>query len=79
MIDTQAIFLSLQLAACTLLIILPFGIWLAHHLVSAGKWKPWLEALLALPLVLPPQSWVITYWLALAVKLYLVSLWFFPF
>ena len=54
MIDTQAIFLSLQLAACTLLIILPFGIWLAHHLVSAGKWKPWLEALLALPLVLPP-------------------------
>ncbi|MCE7528916.1 molybdate ABC transporter permease subunit [Polynucleobacter sp. IMCC 29146] len=52
--DTQAIFLSLQLAFCTLLIILPLGIWLAHHLVTAGRWKPWLEALLALPLVLPP-------------------------
>ena len=33
---------------------LPLGIWLAHRLVRMGSAKPWLEALLALPLVLPP-------------------------
>jgi len=33
---------------------LPLGIWLAHRLVRMGSAKPWLEAFLALPLVLPP-------------------------
>lgn len=54
MLDNQAIFLSLKLAACTLVLILPFGIWLAHRLVNMGRAKPWIEAGLALPLVLPP-------------------------
>ena len=38
----------------TLALILPFGIWVAHKLQKAGKSKSWLEAGLALPLVLPP-------------------------
>jgi molybdate transport system permease protein len=53
-LDTEAIFLSFKLALYTLAIMLPLGIWLAHHLVRMGSAKPWLEALLALPLVLPP-------------------------
>jgi len=53
-LDTEAIFLSLKLALYTLAIMLPVGIWLAHRLVRMGPAKPWLEALLALPLVLPP-------------------------
>ena len=54
MLDTEAIFLSFKLALYTLAIMLPLGIWLAHRLVRMGSAKPWLEALLALPLVLPP-------------------------
>lgn len=54
MLDTDAIFLSFKLALVTLTIMLPLGIWLAHRLVRMGAAKPWLEALLALPLVLPP-------------------------
>lgn len=54
MLDTEAIFLSFKLALYTLAIMLPLGIWLAHRLVQMGPAKPWLEALLALPLVLPP-------------------------
>ena len=54
MLDTEAIFLSFKLALYTLAIMLPLGIWLAHRLVRMGSLKPWLEALLALPLVLPP-------------------------
>jgi molybdate transport system permease protein len=53
-LDTEAIFLSFKLALYTLAIMLPLGIWLAHRLVRMGSAKPWLEALLALPLVLPP-------------------------
>jgi len=53
--DWTALRLSLALAAWTLVILLPLGI-------AAGRWlattrsraKPWLEALSALPLVLPP-------------------------
>jgi molybdate transport system permease protein len=52
--DTAAIFLSLKLAFWTMAIILPFGIWLAHKLVSLNRSRPWIEAALALPLVLPP-------------------------
>ena len=54
MLDTQAIFLSLQLAFWTLLVLIPIGIWIGHHLAQAGPWKSWAEAALALPLVLPP-------------------------
>jgi len=53
-LDTEAIFLSLKLALYTLAIMLPLGMWLAHRLVRMGSTKPWREALLALPLVLPP-------------------------
>ena len=52
--DMDAILLSLKLAFWTLVLILPFGIWVAHSLQSLGKTKSWLEAALALPLVLPP-------------------------
>ncbi len=53
-IDLQAILLSLKLALWTLVLLLPFGIWVGHSLVRAGSSKGWIEALLALPLVLPP-------------------------
>jgi len=52
--DMEAILLSLKLALWTLALIIPFGIWVAHCLLSLNKSKPWLEAGLALPLVLPP-------------------------
>jgi molybdate transport system permease protein len=52
--DMDAILLSLKLALWTLALILPFGIWVAHTLQKAGKAKSWIEAGLALPLVLPP-------------------------
>jgi molybdate transport system permease protein len=35
-------------------LILPFGIWVAHKLISLNRSRPWIEAALALPLVLPP-------------------------
>lgn len=52
--DTDAILLSLKLALWTLVLIIPFGVWVAHVLLSLNRSKPWLEAALALPLVLPP-------------------------
>lgn len=52
--DTDAIFLSLKLAFWTVALMLPFGIWVAYKLIRLDKSKPWVEALLALPLVLPP-------------------------
>lgn len=52
--DLEAILLSLKLALWTLAIIIPFGVWVAHRLVSLNRGKPWIEAALALPLVLPP-------------------------
>jgi len=52
--DTDAILLSLKLALWTLVLILPFGIWVAHSLIKLRKSRPWIEAALALPLVLPP-------------------------
>jgi len=33
---------------------LPFGIWAAHELMNLNRSRPWVEAALALPLVLPP-------------------------
>jgi molybdate transport system permease protein len=52
--DLQALYLSLKLALLTLAIIIPFGIWVAHSLRGMGKSRSWIEAALALPLVLPP-------------------------
>ena len=52
--DTDAILLSLKLALWTIAIIIPFGIWVAYSLLSLYRSKPWIEAGLALPLVLPP-------------------------
>jgi molybdate transport system permease protein len=53
--DEQAIFLTFRLAAITTLILLgisvPLGYWLAY---SKARWKPLVEAAVALPLVLPP-------------------------
>ena len=54
MFDLEALFLSLKLAIWTLVLILPFGVWVAHSLQSMGKGRSWIEAALALPLVLPP-------------------------
>lgn len=52
--DIDAILLSLKLAFWTIALILPFGIWAAHQLIKLNKSRPWVEAALALPLVLPP-------------------------
>jgi len=64
-LDWPALNLSLQLALATLGVLLPLGIW-------AGRWLAWrrfrgkalVEALLALPLVLPPT--VLGYYLLVA-------------
>lgn len=53
--DWQALTLSLKLAAVTLLVLLPAGIWLGRWLAYTGfAGKAWIEALVILPLVLPP-------------------------
>jgi molybdate transport system permease protein len=63
--DWPALRLSLALAAWTLVLLLPAGIaagrWLA---LTGSRAKPWLEALTALPLVLPPT--VVGYYLLVA-------------
>ena len=55
MIDWSPIILTLKLAGLTTLILfvisIPLAYWLAH---SKSKLKPFIEALIALPLVLPP-------------------------
>jgi len=65
MIDWQALVLSLELAAVTLLVLLPLGLllgrWLAY---SRVRGKAWIEALVVLPLVLPPT--VLGYYLLVA-------------
>ena len=53
--DWIALRLSLALAAWTLAILLPLGIVAGRWLASTrSRSRPWLEALTALPLVLPP-------------------------
>ena len=65
MMDWTAFSLSLKLAACTLAVLLPLGLWLGRGLASwRFRGKPVLEALLALPLVLPPT--VLGYYLLVA-------------
>jgi molybdate transport system permease protein len=54
-VDWQAFSLSLELAALTVAVLLPLGIWLGRILAwRRFRAKAWLEAGLALPLVLPP-------------------------
>ena len=63
--DWQALTLSLELAAVTLLVLLPAGLWLARWLAYTDfAGKGWVEALVVLPLVLPPT--VLGYYLLVA-------------
>ncbi len=63
--DWSALSLSLKLATWTVLILLPLGIWVGHALAANRfRGKAWVEALLALPLVLPPT--VLGYYLLVA-------------
>ena len=53
--DWQALILSLQLAAVTVVLLLPLGLWLGRSLAYAKfAGKALVEALVVLPLVLPP-------------------------
>lgn len=53
--DWQAAKVSLSLAALTAVLLLPPSLWLARWLaVTHSRTKPWVEALLMLPLLLPP-------------------------
>ena len=53
--DWTALILSLKLAAATVAVLLPLGILVARSLAwSAFRGKGWIEAAVALPLVLPP-------------------------
>lgn len=63
--DWTAFQLSLSLALSTLLVLLPLGVWLARWLARRkGAIKPWIEAAVTLPLVLPPT--VLGFYLLLA-------------
>ncbi|MGE5523368.1 MAG: molybdate ABC transporter permease subunit [Rhodospirillaceae bacterium] len=63
--DWEALSLSLRLAGWTVVILLPLGIWLGRILAwRSFAGKPIVEALLALPLVLPPT--VLGYYLLVA-------------
>ncbi|QPJ65405.1 MAG: molybdate ABC transporter permease subunit [Candidatus Nitrohelix vancouverensis] len=54
-LDFQAVFLTLKLASATVALLLVIGIpiawWLAH---TRSRYRPYIEAVVALPLVLPP-------------------------
>ena len=53
--DWEATRISLALAAATCAVLLPFGIWLGRRLATTdSRSKPFIEAALMLPLVLPP-------------------------
>lgn len=63
--DWTALWLSLRLAVCTVLLLLPVGILLGRFLAyRAFRGKSLVEALVALPLVLPPT--VLGYYLLVA-------------
>src|SRR3954447_6737911 len=64
--DWQAIFLSIRLAVATTAILLVLGLPVAYWLTySPRRWKFLVEAVVALPLVLPPT--VLGYYVLLAV------------
>jgi molybdate transport system permease protein len=53
--DAVALRVSLSLAVATVVVLIPFGIWAGHALaVRRVRGKPVIEALVAVPLVLPP-------------------------
>jgi len=53
--DWQAARVSFFLAIATALLLLPLGLWLGRWLAfTQNRFKPWIEALLLLPLLLPP-------------------------
>lgn len=53
--DFQALAVSLRLGFATVLLLIPFAIWLGHRLASRRfRGRGVVEALVALPLVLPP-------------------------
>jgi molybdate transport system permease protein len=53
--DLQALFLTLRLAATTTVLLLAFGIPIAYWLASTrAPWRPLVEALTTLPILLPP-------------------------
>lgn len=63
--DWSALVLSLQLAAATTLVLLPVGVILGRVLAFHDfRGKRWVEALITLPLVLPPT--VLGYYLLIA-------------
>lgn len=63
--DWKALTLSLELGAVTLLVLLPLGLWLGRWLAySQFAGKAWIEALVVLPLVLPPT--VLGYYLLIS-------------
>ncbi|MBL8527318.1 MAG: molybdate ABC transporter permease subunit [Burkholderiales bacterium] len=63
--DWASIVLSIELAVVTLLILLPLALAVARWLAFTRiKGRPWIEGLLALPLVLPPT--VIGFYLLVA-------------
>jgi molybdate transport system permease protein len=54
-IDWQSIGLTLQLSACTALVLLALGLPIAYWLATTQRrWRVVVEAVVALPLVLPP-------------------------
>jgi molybdate transport system permease protein len=64
-IDWQAVGLSIRLAAATSAILLVLGMPLAYWMArSTRRWRPLVEAVVALPLVLPPT--VLGFYLLLA-------------
>lgn len=65
MIDWQPLWLTLQLALSTTLLLLAIGIPLAYRIAcSRSRFKPLFEALVSMPLVLPPS--VLGFYLLLA-------------
>ena len=55
MIDLQALWVSVRLAAITTLVLLVLGVPLACWLaLTQARWRPFVEALTTLPLLLPP-------------------------